>query len=219
MRTLQLVVVAATAIAAAAPAHAFDLTLDTSGFAGGHLFSDTNKLGRHHDAPDDNALKNTGVIGFRLGFIILHERLSLETELALMPTTTPLNNSSVLVFNWRAHALVHILTGRFRPFVLVGGGGLTSSPSDPPIQPGDNHQYQDTRGEIHGGVGLKADIRCNWGLRADARIIFQQATRGIYFTEDWEFTAGLYGVFGKPIQARCATPKPPTPPPPPQPTP
>jgi hypothetical protein len=139
--------------------------------------------------------------------------LSIETELALMPTTTPLNNATVLAFGWRLHGLVHILTGRWRPFVLVGGGGLTSSPSDPTVQ------YQDTRGELHAGVGLKADIRCNWGLRADARIQFEQATKGVYFTEDWELTLGLYGVFGKPIVARCATPVPPTPPPPPQPAP
>ena len=123
----------------------------------------------------------------------------------------------MLAFGWRAHVLVHILTGRVRPFVLVGGGGLTSSPSDPPLLPGDNRQYQDTRGELHGGVGLKVDIRCNWGVRVDARVQFEQATQGIYFTEDWEVNGGLYGVFGKPIVAKCATPVPPTPPPPPQP--
>jgi hypothetical protein len=204
--------VAAVVVAAATPARAYDLAFDATGFAGAHFFSESNKLGRHSGSPPDTAFDHTGMVGFRVGFLV-HERLSLEAELAIIPTTTEATHDSVLAFGWRAHALINILTGRVRPFVLVGGGGLTSSPANPSVT------RQDTRGELHAGLGIKWDIRCSWGLRLDGRVQFGPATEGIYFTEDWEVTLGLYGRFGKPIVEKCRTPTPPTPPPPPQPLP
>jgi hypothetical protein len=210
MRTLQLLVVAVV-LAVAAPARAYDLSIEASGYAGVHIFSDTNKLGRHSGAVG-NELNHSGLIGFRVGFLV-HPRLALEAELAIIPTSTQPTGDSVLAFGWRAHALVHLMTGRVRPFVLVGGGGFTSSSSNPSVS------FQDTRGEIHGGVGLKWDIRCSWGVRLDGRVQFGPATQGIYFTEDWELALALYGRFGKSIVESCKTPAPPTPPPPPQPSP
>jgi hypothetical protein len=101
------------------------------------------------------------------------------------------------MFGWRGHVLVHILTGRFRPFVLAGGGGITMSSADPTLV------RQDTRGELHAGVGLKVDVRCHWGLRVDGRVQFEQAHAGVYFTEDWEIFAGIYASFGRDFTSTC----------------
>jgi hypothetical protein len=216
LRSVAMLAVAGAVLTVATPAaHAYDLTFEVDGFAGGHFFSESNKLARHAGTARDFSLQHSGQVGFRVGFGII-ERLFIETELAIIPTINQPPGDSVLAFGWRAHGLVHILTGRVRPFVLAGGGGFSASPSNP------KNSVQDTRGEIHGGVGVKVDIRCNWGLRFDARVQFGPATRGVYFTEDWDLTLGIYGLFGKPVQNKCiaAAPMlPPGPPPPPQPSP
>jgi hypothetical protein len=219
--TIFALAIAGVILASAAPAHAYDLAFEVDGFAGGHFFSDSNKLGRHAGTERDFKLQHSGMVGFRVGFGVI-PRLTIEAELGIIPTVNQPPGDSVLAFGWRLHGLVHILTGRVRPFVLVGGGGFTASGSNP------NHTVEGTRGEIHGGVGVKFDIRCNFGVRVDGRVQFGPATSGIYFTEDWEVTAALYGLFGKPVRDRCAAlrppiplapPPPPTPSPPPQPGP
>jgi hypothetical protein len=189
------IVIIALVLGFAATARAYDVPIEVGAFGGGHIFSSTNHLGLVPDNP--HALSNTGTFGFRVGFQLLR-RLTLETELALSPTEAAVSGDSVLTIGWRGHALVHILTKRWRPFVLVGGGGVTASSSNATVV------HEDTRGELHAGVGLKVDIRCNWGLRVDGRIQFEQATgNGTYFTEDYEVIAGVYGLFGHSIREKC----------------
>jgi len=189
------IVIIALVLGFAQAARAYDMPIEVGAFGGGHVFSSTSHLGLAPDSP--HALANTGTFGFRVGFQLLR-RLTLESELSLSPTEAAGSGDSVLAIGWRGHALVHILTGRVRPFVLVGGGGLTSSSSNASVV------RQDTRGELHAGVGLKVDIRCNWGLRVDGRIQFEQATgNGTYFTEDYEVIAGVYGLFGHSIREKC----------------
>jgi hypothetical protein len=171
-----------------------DVPVEVGAFAGGHFFSPSTHLGYKADNP--HFLDDTGTFGFRFALEVL-PRLSLESELALAPTQASHAGDGVLTFGWRGHALVHVLTGRFRPFVLVGGGGISASSANP------NLVREDTRGEIHAGLGLKVDIRCNWGVRVEGRVQFEQATAGIYFTEDWDVFAGVYGRFGKAVAEKC----------------
>jgi len=178
-------------------ADAREYQMEAGVFIGAHIFSDTNGLGRTANAPIDNSFSPGATLGLRLGFIVL-PRLSLEAELGLIPTGTKEGRTQVFAFGYRAHLLVHILTGRIRPFVLVGGGGFSNTSSNPTIV------QQDTDGELHAGVGVKFDIKKNWGLRVDGRIAFSPAISGIYFTEDGEVTVGLYGLFDfgkKPVPA------------------
>jgi hypothetical protein len=192
------IVVIAMLFAAGAPraARAYDAPVEVGAFAGGHYFSDTTRLG--FIASNPHTISSSGLLGFRFGFVLV-PRLELETELGLVPTQVESTGDSVLAFGWRAHALVHILTGRWRPFVVAGGGGFTSSTSNPA------NISTDTRGELHAGVGLKFDVRCNWGLRLDGRVQFEQATHAnsIYFTEDWDIALGVYGLFGRTINEKC----------------
>jgi hypothetical protein len=194
MNMRRLIAVFVAVVASSGVAHAHDVSLEAGGFVGGHFFSDTNHLGRFVNT--DNALNHSGLLGFRFAFNLI-PRLAVEAELGLVPTTTQKGDNSVLMFGYRLQGVVHILTGRVRPFVLVGAGGMTSSSSNPVAL------SADTKGEIHAGLGVKADIGCNWGLRLDTRVQFESATSGIYFTEDWEIALGLYGLFGKPITAQC----------------
>src|SRR5437868_8653825 len=191
MKNLAIIVVV---LLGASTARAHDVPVELGAFAGGHFFSATSHLGFLPDNP--HTLNNTGALGFRFALEVL-PRLSLENELVLAPTQAVNTGDGVLTFGWHGQAVVHILTGRFRPFVLVGGGGITASSANPTVV------KEDTRGEVHAGLGLKVDIRCNWGVRVDARVQFEQATAGIYFTEDWQLFGGVYGRFGRSIVEKC----------------
>ena len=198
-RSLSTVVLLALACTAST-AQAFDYRIELGGFLGGHFFSDSNGLGRYRGDSLDNALSHSASLGFRLGFV-LHDRVVLEGELALIPTSTH-NNLQVPALGYRLHVLVHILTGRVRPFVLAGGGGFTSSSASSLIL------AQDTDGELHVGAGLKVDIQKHWGLRLDGRVQFSPAIAGIYFTQDYEVTLGVYGLFDRKKPAKKEEPKP-----------
>jgi OmpA-OmpF porin, OOP family len=197
----KLTIVLAAVLFAPSLAHA-DVPVEAGAFAGGHFFNSDNRLGRPEDTTGGTALQNTGAFGFRFGFL-LHQRVELEAELLLAPTQTRDHIAQVLAFGWRGHVLVHLMTGRVRPFVLAGGGGMTSSSSDTNI----GGASQDTKGELHLGAGLKVDITCRFGLRVDGRVQFGRATgEGTYFTEDGEVLLGLYGMFGKGIDHKCTPP-------------
>ncbi len=197
----KLTIVLAAVLFAPSLAHA-DVPMEAGAFAGGHFFNSDNRLGRPEDTTGGTALQNTGAFGFRFGFI-LHPRVELEAELLLAPTQTRDHIAQVLAFGWRGHVLVHLMTGRVRPFVLAGGGGMTSSSSDTNL----GGASQDTKGELHLGAGLKVDITCRFGLRVDGRVQFGRATgEGTYFTEDGEVLLGLYGIFGKGIDHKCTPP-------------
>jgi OOP family OmpA-OmpF porin len=178
-----------TLLLAPTAAHAYDLKMETGAFVGLHIFSDASHLGRHDNAPSTNQLNAGALFGFRVGFV-LHRRLTLEAELTLVPTGSADSQASVLAFGYRAQLRVDIMTGRFRPFVLAGGGGWTSSSSNSDVV------AQQTRAELHAGVGVAADIGCQWGLRLDGRLQFGDATMGSVAT-DGEVMLSLYGVFGK----------------------
>ena len=184
MRNLILI---STLLLAPTAAHAFDLKMETGAFVGGHFFSDSTHLGRHDNAPASNPLEHSALFGFRVGFVLL-PRLTLEAELALAPTVAD-EQASVLAFGYRAQLRVDILTGRFRPFVLAGVGGWTSSSSNPDVV------AQQTRAELHAGAGLAADIGCQWGLGSTGGAV-GDATLGSIAT-DGEVMLSLYGVFGK----------------------
>ena len=184
----------------AAPARAFTPEYELGGFGGVHLWHPDNGLGRVDDDPNkplapstENQFSHSAAFGIRLG-IGFHARFMLETELALMPTSTRSETNSVHVFGfgYRVHALINLLTSRVRPFLLLGGGGLTTSSSDPHLV------RQDTTGSLDAGAGLKVDVRSNWGLRLDARVLLVPGgppASGL--VPDGEVLLGLYGRFGE----------------------
>jgi OOP family OmpA-OmpF porin len=163
--------------------------IDVGAFVGAHLFSDFTKLGRYQNDPIATAYEHSAIFGIRLGVTLAAERLMLESELGIAPTHTHDGSAEMTMLALRAHLLVNLFTGRFRPFVLVGGGIETSMSSNPVVI------RTDTDGTVHGGAGFKFDINEDWGLRVDGRVVFAPATTAS-FTEDYEVLGGVYGRFG-----------------------
>ncbi len=193
MRTMLSTVAALAALAAgaahadvaAAPARQPDTELGA--FVGVHLFSPENGLGRAHGAPDSNALTTSGSVGIRLGWLV-DEWWSFEGEIDVSPTGTKDGAASYAAIGLRAHALVHLATGRFRPFLLIGGGVLLGSTTNPTVI------ATDIIAVMHAGAGFQVRVGRSWGIRVDARLLLPQST-GSGVTEDWEVLGGLYGTF------------------------
>jgi OOP family OmpA-OmpF porin len=160
---------------------------EIGGFAGAHLFSDDNEIGVD-DFEDADSPRNSVTFGIRLGYW-LHSLVSVEGEVSVSPTETRESATPVTVIGWRANALVHFTDTRLQPFALLGLGFLTSSPRD----------QEDIRTDTdllgHVGVGARYRVGDNWGVRADARLLFPPSSADDFITTDWELLVGLYKTF------------------------
>jgi outer membrane protein OmpA-like peptidoglycan-associated protein len=177
--------------------------IDAEIFAGAHFFSGENRLSLLEPQTAGSTLRHGGLFGLRLGYLPI-PRLAIEGELAMIPTGTQDDLSRLGVLSARGHLLLNILTGRLRPFLLVGGGALISTPTiSSPLRAG-------VAGALHAGAGLKLDFAQGWGLRIEGRLLLPQAIQQPLTTEG-EVLLGLYGRFD--VKA------PPKPLPPPEPAP
>lgn len=173
--------------------------VEVGGFLGVHIFNDDNELGVV-DRSDADSLQNAVAFGFRAGYMF-NWLLSAEGELSLMPTTARESDTSVFALGYRANILFHPLQGKFQPFVLAGFGGLSGVSSD------ENLIENDSDAMFHLGVGGRFWAGESFGVRLDARLFLPPSSNDDFATHDWEFTAGLFKVFGKSTEA------PPPPPP------
>ena len=173
---------------------------EIGGFIGAHIFNDDSELGVT-DASNADSLENSFAFGIRAAYALVGQ-LDLEAELAIItPTTSRDSNVDVVALGWRAHALYHVLDGKFRPFVLLGAGGMTSSPEDDAVF------LTDTDFVIHTGIGAKYDIQDSWGVRLDARLLFPPSSASEFVTVDGEVFLGLYKTFGLDEKAPVAEPQ------------
>jgi len=165
--------------------------VEIGGFVGLHIFSDDNELGVPPHQANADSLKNSLAVGIRLAYAF-HPYLALEGELGYLPTGSRDHDESANAFLYRVHALVYFLPPekRFRPFALLGGGGMTVLDSE------NNAINKDADALFHGGLGAKVRIGCTWGVRGDARILFPPSSEDNSFTYDFEFLLGAYKNFG-----------------------
>lgn len=161
--------------------------IDAGFFVGAHLFNDENRLSRSGSPTPQNGLDHSGIVGLRFAYLPI-PRLALESELGIIPTSTHDASSRLGVLALRGHLLVNLLTGRVRPFLLAGGGGMFSMPS------AGSKLKSDLEGALHAGAGLQVDFVKNWGLRIDGRAIFPQAIEQP-LTVEGEVLLGFYGRF------------------------
>ena len=139
----------------------------------------------------------TPELGLRAGYYPLRF-FGLELEAALMPSETRRTNASVNVYGLRAHAILQAPTKTIVPFVLVGGGILGIASDNSVLG-------NDIDGAFHWGVGLKAYITGDLGLRGEFRDNIGQGYGPKKLSQNLEAQLGLSVVLGRP--------KPPPPPP------
>ncbi len=188
-----------------APPPTEGLQLELGVFGGAHLFADNLELGVADDPGVVPSPKTGAIFGLRLAGTLL-PWLSLEGEVGGIPSADSINDYSVFLMSYKAHALVHLMHGGFRPFVLAGIGAMQAAS----VQ--DNPQYneikKDTDFEFHGGAGVKYAITNMIDARVDGRVVFLPNTNDKAFSADLEFLAGASFRFGGE-----APPPPPAPPP------
>jgi OOP family OmpA-OmpF porin len=139
----------------------------------------------------------TPELGLRAGYYPLHW-LGLELEGALMPSETRKTNASVNVYGLRGHVVLQAPTKTIVPFVLVGGGVLGIASDNSALG-------NDIDGAFHAGIGAKAYITGDLGLRLDFRDNIGQGYGPKKIAHNFEAQLGLAVVLGRP--------KPPPPPP------
>jgi OOP family OmpA-OmpF porin len=181
----------AASFAIGAPAARADLSdLEVGGFLGLHVFSDTNELGIW-DEPGADSLKNGFTGGLRLAYAVA-PLLSFEGEALIVPTEARDAGASTLAFGYRLHGLIHFTKPdkKFRPFLVAGFGGMSSTESDG----GDVHADSDAM--LHGGLGLKYAAGDRWGVRLDGRVLLPPSTEDNGVTLDYEVLVGGYYLLG-----------------------
>ena len=161
--------------------------IDAGVFAGVHFFNDDNRLSRQLIATTANGLDHSGIVALRIAYVPI-PRLAIEGELGIIPTSSHDTTSRLGVMVARGHLLLNVLTGRVRPFLLAGGGGMFAMPAT------GSKLTQDVEGALHLGAGLQADIAKGWGLRLDGRAVFPQGLSQALTTEG-EILLGFYGRF------------------------
>lgn len=191
---------------------------------GGHAFSSTSELG----TPDIDAAPTLGtgaLVGIRaaLPLPILRQRLAIEGELAIIPTSENIVGDSDMVYDLRAHLRLDLLTGKFKPFIVLGAGMQALRPSHPTPE-----MYDDVDPEYHWGIGARYAVRDDLDIRIDGRqlLVPDRTTNGSTF--DYEISVGATWRFGhaeepappppvveEPPPAPPPAPEAPPPPPPP----
>lgn len=187
-------------------------------FAGAQLYHPEIGLGRSFHEPTQTwrgQLEHSAAFGLRLG-LGLHPRFALEGEVALLPTTTidytgpaapmmmaPQLQATVMSVGYRLHGLVHFATGRVRPYLTIGGGGLSSTTSDA------HYSVPSTTFSVDGGLGMKIDVRPIWGIRIEGKAVLTPGRPDAPpLVPNGEVTIGFYARFG----AKKAEPAPALPP-------
>ena len=160
------------------------------GFGGGHYFSPNNELGVR-DVPNAPSPENSVAFGLRLGIYPV-PMFGIEVEGVGMPTETNVGGATSEQFlaAYRLSAVLQFGSGRARPFILLGGGGVSNSSER------DDIMLDDTDVVWHGGAGLKLAVGDSWGFRLDARALLPPSSDDEGLAVDAEGLLGLYVEFG-----------------------
>jgi len=190
IRSLRLIVVSVVALTLPGTGALANPEWEFGGFGGGHYFNDKNELGARDvgSAPEPN---HSVAFGLRLGLWIV-PMFGIEAEGIGMPTEVEVGGASSEQFiaGYRLSALLQFGSGRVKPFILAGGGGVSNSSER------DDILLDDTDVVWHGGAGLKLGVGDNWGFRLDARAVFPPSTASESLTAEFEGLLGLYTTFG-----------------------
>jgi OOP family OmpA-OmpF porin len=154
---------------------------------GGHLFSSNSELGGA-DEMDQPVAESSFALGGRLG-LTLGSRFGLEAEAVVIPTKSDLSGDRATVVGFRGQARVNLLTGKFRPFLVLGYGGLAISTSAKELE-------SDLDPAFHWGVGFALAMTGAIDLRLDFRHLIVPDRTEVGATSDFEGAAGVAFRFG-----------------------
>jgi outer membrane protein OmpA-like peptidoglycan-associated protein len=188
-----------------APPPTEGMQFELGAFGGVHLFADNLELGVADDPGKVPSPETGGIFGLRLALTML-PWISLEGEAGLIPSKDSIHGYSVYLMSYKLHALVHLMHGRFRPFVLAGVGAMQAAKVQ--RDPQYTEIKKDTDTDFHAGVGVKYAITNNIDARVDARLVFLPNTGKNSDSADLEFLGGVTYRFGGQSPAPAPVPVP-----------
>lgn len=193
---MRIIVIPVLALAVPAVADA-DRRVELGVTLGGHGFSSNTELGVDDEMTEPGP-SSSGLVGVRVA-VPLNRRLAVEGEVVVIPTDDDVLGDEVDVFGLRAHARFDLLTGRFKPFLVVGAGAHVVRSDSPQLD-------DDTDRAYHWGGGARFAITDALDARIDLRhlIVPDRTTDGA--TSDVEVTAGMMYRFGGSKRARPLPP-------------
>jgi outer membrane protein OmpA-like peptidoglycan-associated protein len=167
-------------------------SLSVGAFAGGHVFAEGTSLGVVGGSDNPDGAKNAVLGGLRVS-LGLGRWFVAEAELAGIPTEDRLYQRKARVLGYRINALAFLMSGRFRPFVLLGAGALQVASSD---AQGEEGLARDTKAEVHTGIGFDCRILGAVSVRADARVLQVPSKQSWGLVTDVEAMLGATVRFG-----------------------
>jgi OOP family OmpA-OmpF porin len=201
-------------------------------FGGGHFFTKNHGLGRTDIDVQEISPYHGGAFGGRLA-VNFNRWITLEGEVLGIPSRTINDASKMWVFGYRGSLLVHFAGAgsAFRPFIILGYGGLTSvvnQPTSVMMDPVTDVPPGDTDGMLHGGLGFKIAFGDYVGLRLEGRVLAPSAIAAEvipvgdelgYGGPDFEALGGLYfnfseverSIYKKEVVVHQPPPAPPSP--------
>jgi len=180
-------------------------------YGGWYIFEDDHGLGRAVGDSEGLSPKDSFEIGLRIG--VGWPNLGIEGEFYIVPTQTNDERTDMIVFGYRGHLILNIIgRGAFRPFILLGYGGVTTSVSDDTVVP------NDTDSLLYGGAGFKLFLSPAFAIRIEGRAntpmtifndIAKSGPESAHTGWDFEVLGGLTVAFGGSEPAPVVVPPPP----------
>lgn len=210
-RTFLLPLVLVLSSVPAVPASAGDLhaalesrspTFSLGAFAGGHFFAEGTNLGVAHGTQASEGARSNAAAGLRAS-VGLGRWFAAEAEVLALDTEDRTFQRKARILGYRFNAMANLMSGDFRPFVLVGAGAIqvTSTDAD-----GNAGLVRDTDGEVHVGVGFDYRLVDLLSVRGDARVVQMPSKESWGLTTDVEATLGAVVTFGGGTTAPTHTP-------------
>jgi outer membrane protein OmpA-like peptidoglycan-associated protein len=167
-------------------------TLSLGAFAGGHFFADGTNLGVSPGSQASQGARSNVAAGLRASFG-LGRWFQAEAEVLGLATEDRTYQRKARILGYRFNAMAHMMTGDFRPFVLVGAGAMQVALID---ADGNSGLVHDTDAEVHAGVGFDFRLIDLLSVRGDARVMQMPSKQNWGLTTDVEATLGAVVTFG-----------------------
>jgi outer membrane protein OmpA-like peptidoglycan-associated protein len=181
-------------------------------YGGWYFFAAEHGLGRAENDPEGLSPKDFLEIGARFGWNF-SQIVGIEGEFYVVPTKLNNEATNELIIGYRAHVILHFIkSGSFRPFAVLGWGGINSSPSDDAVIESDQDNL------LYAGLGAKLALSESLLLRLDGRLsappafmsgIAEIGDEANFSGIDFEVLLGLSFAFGGKDPVVEAPPPPP----------